>query len=66
MKTFEYKVETFETKGFWGGKVVEPRLEEMLNREGKNGWELITITASNEAYGATKVLVCTFKKEINT
>lgn len=65
MKKFEYRVVTFETKGFWGGKVVEPKLEEMLDREGKKGWELVSITASNETYGTTKVLVCTFKKEIS-
>lgn len=64
MKKFRYKVVTFETRGFCGGKVDEPRLEELLNREGSDGWELVSVTASNESYGATKVLVCTFKKEL--
>lgn len=42
MEKWEYKTLKYETKGLFGGKVVEGELEEQFNRLGAQGWELVT------------------------
>lgn len=64
MEKFEYKVETYDPKGFFGGNVDSFRLEDQLNKLGKDGWELVSCTSSNQSYGASKSLVCIFKRKI--
>ena len=45
-----YKVVTYEVKtGLFGANVakVDAQMEEYLNSEAKNGWELVTMTEMN-------------------
>ena len=65
MEKFEYKVVTFDTKGFWGGTVETRQIEEQLNRLGDDGWEMVSGTSTNQSYGASKSIVCIFKREKN-
>ena len=63
MEKFEYKVVTYDTKGFWGGDVDPGRLENELNLLGCDGWELISSAATTQGYGASKSIVCIFKRK---
>lgn len=63
MEKFEYQVTTYETKGFWGGSVEKHALEDELNHLGNGGWELVSCTSTNQSYGATKSIVCIFKRK---
>ena len=53
MEKFEYKVVTYDPHGFFGGNV---------KQLGNDGWELVGCTSSNQSYGATKSIVCIFKR----
>ena len=64
MKKFEYNTLTIDAKGVWGGKVAEENFKQKLNEMGQNGWELVGMTNSNQAYGQTRYIICTFKREI--
>ena len=63
MEKFEYKVMTFDTKGFWGGSVEVNQLEKQLNQLGNDGWEMVSCTSTNQSYGASKSIVCIFKRK---
>ena len=45
MEKFEYKVVTYDTGGFAGGKVDALRMEEQLNLIGNDGWEMVSCTS---------------------
>ena len=62
MDKFEYKVVTYDTHGFFGGSVEENQIENQLNQLGNDGWEMVGCTSSNQSYGATKSIVCIFKR----
>ena len=62
MDKFEYKVVTFETKGFWGGNVEVSKVETRLDQLGNDGWEMVSSTSTNQSYGASKSIVCIFKR----
>ncbi len=64
MKKFEYKTVRYDAKGFFGGKVDPQEFDASLNSYGAEGWELVGITASNEAYGSTKSVLSIFKREV--
>ena len=64
MEKFEYKVVTYDTGGFAGGKVDALRMEEQLNLIGNDGWEMVSCTNSTQSYGASKSIVCVFKRKI--
>ena len=63
MKKFEYETLKIDAKGFWGGKIDDDNFKQKLNEMGQNGWELVGMTASNLAYGQTRWIICTFKRE---
>ena len=66
MERFEYKVVTFDTNGFFGGNVDTMQIESQLNQLGNEGWEMVSCTSTNQSYGASKSIVCMFKrKKIN-
>ena len=65
MEKFEYKVVTYDTGGFAGGKVDALRMEEQLNLIGNDGWEMVSCTSTNQSYGASKSIVCIFKRKKN-
>ncbi|MBR0144697.1 MAG: DUF4177 domain-containing protein [Clostridia bacterium] len=62
MEKFEYKVVTFDTTGFFGGNVETRQVETQLNLLGDDGWEMISSTSTNQSYGASKSIVCIFKR----
>lgn len=62
MEKFEYKVVTYDTKGFLGGSVEVQQIEAQLNLIGNDGWELVSCTSTNQSYGASKSIVCIFKR----
>ena len=64
MDRFEYKVFAYDTKGFFGGSVEVEQLEEQLNLFGEEGWEMVSWTNSTQSYGASKSIVCIFKRKI--
>ncbi len=63
MEKFEYKVVTYDTKGFWGGTVETRQIEEKLNLLGDDGWEMVSCTSTSQSYGASKSIVCMFKRK---
>ena len=63
MDKFEYKVVTYDTKGFWGGNVEVRQVENQLNQLGNDGWEMVSCTSTNQSYGASKSIVCKKKKK---
>ena len=64
MKKFEYRTKIIDAKGMWGGKVNLSEFDKTINEMGNDGWEMVTTTASNEAYGSTRYIICIFKREI--
>ncbi len=65
MDRFEYKVVTFDTKGFFGGNVEVDQIVYQLNLLGEEGWEMISCTSTNKSYGASKSIVCFFKRRLD-
>ncbi len=63
MEKFEYKVVSYDTKGFFGGNVEVQRIEEEFNLLGNDGWEMVGCTSTNQSYGASKSIVCVFKRK---
>ena len=63
MERFEYKVVTFDTNGFFGGNVDTMQIESQLNQLGNEGWEMVSCTSTNQSYGASKSIVCIFKRK---
>ena len=63
MEKYEYKVVTFDTKGFWGGIVETMQIEDQFNLLGDDGWEMVSCTSTNQSYGASKSIVCIFKRK---
>ncbi len=63
MEKYEYRVVTFDTKGFWGGDVETLQIQDQLNLLGNDGWEMVSCTSTNQSYGATKSIVCVFKRK---
>ena len=63
MKRYEYKTQVIDAKGLWGGKIDVDEFNSALNELGRDGWELVGTTASNEAYGRTAGIICVFKRE---
>ena len=63
MEKYEYKVVTYATKGFWGGNVETKQIENQFNQLGNEGWEMVICTSTNQIYGASKSIVCIFKRK---
>ena len=54
---------SFFTKGFRGGSVEVQQIEQQLNLLGNEGWEMVSCTSTNQSYGASKSIVCMFKRK---
>ena len=65
MKKFAYKVLDVPSKGFWGGSINYQELTDKLNDLGQEGWEAVSMGATNMYSNATKGLIVILKKEIN-
>lgn len=62
MDRWEYKSIRFETKGVMGGIVDTDQLDLALNNLGNQGWELVSMVASNAGYGRTRHVVAVLKR----
>ena len=54
---------TYDTKGFWGGSVEVQQIEAQLNLLGNDRWEMVSCTSTNQSYGASKSIICIFKRK---
>ncbi len=63
MDKYEYKVMVYNTQGFFGGNVEVGQIEDQLNLLGDGGWEMVSSTSTNQSYGASKSIVCIFKRK---
>ena len=63
MKKFEYQTKVIDTKFSWRGKVNTEGFNQILNDMGREGWELVEVTASNQGFGNTESFICIFKRE---
>lgn len=63
MEKFEYKVVSYDTKGFWGGDVEVNQIENYINLIGNDGWEMVSCTSTSQSYGASKSIVFIFKRK---
>ncbi len=59
---WEYRSLALGTSGFLGGKFDINELDGMMNKLGREGWELVTSFDTNQAYGSTREIVVIFKK----
>ena len=66
MEKFEYKSVIYITSTVWSsGKVKEDELDAILNEEGKQGFELVSVVPSSKSIGETSKLICIFKRKIS-
>lgn len=66
MRQFEYKTLQFTTTGFSGGKLDQDDFQQSLNREGLQGWELVSCFPTTQGYGSTRQIFAVFKREKGT
>lgn len=59
-----YKTIKVITKGFLGGIVDIEEFEEELNRMGYEGWELVSTFDTSQGNGASREVVCVFKRRV--
>jgi hypothetical protein len=60
--SWEYKTLKLGTKGFFGGKVEDTKLEKALNDLGRQDWELVSIFATSQAQGQSRDVVAVLKR----
>lgn len=65
MEKFEYKTVVIEAEGFWGGKINKTEFKNELNELGSQGWELVSVVPSAQAYGKTKWFMSVFKRRLD-
>lgn len=59
---WEYRTIKLATTGFAGGKLDELKLDALMNQLGAEGWELAAALDTSQGYGATRDVVCVFKR----
>lgn len=64
MKQWEYRTVKYKTGGFLGGKIDEQEFEDMLNKLGYEGWELISCFDTSLGQGASRDVVAIFKRGV--
>ncbi|MEW6237163.1 MAG: DUF4177 domain-containing protein [Candidatus Omnitrophota bacterium] len=62
MAMWEYKTIKLGTHGMMGGKLDEEKLDGLMNKLGRDGWELVAAFDTNQAYGASRDIVAIFKR----
>ncbi len=62
-RRWEYKTVKVSAKGwFLGGKLDEVQFDKLLNELGAEGWELVAILTTTQAYGASREIAAVFKR----
>ncbi|UVI27494.1 DUF4177 domain-containing protein [Paenibacillus spongiae] len=61
---WEYRTLKYKTGGFLGGKVNQEELDELLNSQGYEGWELISCFDTSMTQGQSKDLIMIFKRRV--
>ena len=61
---WEYTTIQLAAHGFLGGKIDVKKFERMLNKLGKDGWELVNAFDTNQGYGATRDVIAVFKRPV--
>jgi hypothetical protein len=59
---WEYTTTQLAAHGFLGGKLDTVKFEQMLNRLGADGWELVNAFDTNQGHGATRDVIAVFKR----
>jgi hypothetical protein len=60
---WEYQTIMMGTSGFWlGGKLDGQAFTRRLNELGKQGWELVSVFGTNQAYGTTRGVFAVLKR----
>ena len=66
MEKFDYKAVIYNTSTVWSsGKVKKDEFDAVLNKEGKQGFELVTVVPSSKYIGETSEFVCIFKRKVS-
>ena len=64
MTRWEYKTIKLATSGLVGGKLDTGAFDELLNRLGHEGWELVAAFDTNLVYGQSRDAVAIFKRSL--
>jgi hypothetical protein len=65
MQKWEYITAKMDTKGWLVGGVLDTSaFDALLNRLGRDGWELVSAFDTNQAYGASREAVAVFKRPL--
>lgn len=59
---WQYQIKKYPTKGFLGGKFDENLIQQDLNEQGRQEWELVAAFDTSMSQGMTKDIVLLFKK----
>ncbi|MBK8096081.1 MAG: DUF4177 domain-containing protein [Planctomycetes bacterium] len=60
--TWEYTSLQIEAHGWLGGKLDASHFDARLNELGRDGWELVNVFDTNQAQGATRMVIAVFKR----
>ncbi|MFC7679199.1 DUF4177 domain-containing protein [Paenibacillus sp. GCM10028914] len=63
MTQWEYRTVKYQTGGFLGGKVKEDELDELLNKYGYEGWELVSCFDTSQTQGQSRDVIMIFKRQ---
>lgn len=61
---WEYKTVKVETHGFRGGILETDEFDELLNRMGQEGWELVSTFGTNRSDGVSREAIAVFKRPL--
>lgn len=64
MPQWEYRTVKYKTGGFLGGKIDEQEFEDVLNKLGYDGWELVSCFDTSQAQGASRDIIAIFKRSV--
>jgi len=64
MQKWKHKMVKIPTKGVFGGKVDDERINALLDRMSNEGWEMVSVVDTSQSYGASKYLLLFFKKPV--
>jgi hypothetical protein len=66
MQKYEYKTILLEFKGLglFKSRKISPNLEDVLNREGRDGWRLNKVVLPSKDLGESENVIIIFEREI--